>query len=584
MLVRAQAVRPIIRALARESIPVEAVLREAGIDPTVLEDGAARLPWSRFVRLCDAIAAAVHGDVDRLRALGAVLASADGSESVLRLAKTVVSARRLYDLAFRWAVPSSFPHLLVFVSGGPRRQLSLRVVIPSAHQPCAPFLEIAVGGLVALPTTLGLPPCVILESRITDRTLELDLELPQERRGVFRSLEAVARLRTRAHVLEEQRRALVEALAASRRTGDELRTVLEHLPDMVVIHVAGRIVFVNRAFAHTLGWDAPQELVGRSLVDLVDPRSRGVFLKRMAQPVDAPGLPEVTEAWLLTRAGEPIRVEVSPTHEVVFDGRKSRVVVGRDVRERERMQNRLASADRLASLGLLAAGVAHEVNNPLSYVLNNIEIARRQLGRLGPEAALANDALQIALEGVDRIRFIVHELLQLSRAEPAGPTATDLAGVVQSTLALANLEVERTATLRVELTPVPLVRGSVPRIAQIVLNLVLNALEAMRGRPRDANVLVVRVAPTGTERVLLEVTDTGVGVKPSDAARVFDPFFTTKEGGKGTGLGLSITQRLVNDLGGEISFTSEPGLGTSFRVSFPIAADDAIGAVGQDLS
>jgi signal transduction histidine kinase len=239
------------------------------------------------------------------------------------------------------------------------------------------------------------------------------------------------------------------------------------------------------------------------------------------------------------------------------------------------MQQRLNVADRLASMGLLAAGVAHEVNNPLAYVLNNIEMARKELAGLGPEADRSRHVLSVALEGVDRIRTIVRDLLMLARGESGPVAAIDLENVVESTLTLAAREIERTARLARDFRPVPPVEATDARIAQLLLNLFANALEAMRGRPTDENLLEVRIAPAADGRVLLEVSDTGRGIAPRDLPHLFEPFFTTKPSGQGTGLGLSIAQRLVSELGGEIRVTSRVGRGTTFRVLLPPAESAA---------
>jgi signal transduction histidine kinase len=283
----------------------------------------------------------------------------------------------------------------------------------------------------------------------------------------------------------------------------------------------------------------------------------------------------LTEFALLTRTGSEVIVEVARTQAVTFDGLSARLVVARDITERIRMQQKLIVADRLASVGLLAAGVAHEVNNPLAYVLNNIEIARKELAALGSAADHCREVLSTALEGVDRIRTIVRDLLRLSRGDDGPVGAIDVRAVAESTLALAARDIERVTTLAQDFGPAPLVVGSDARIAQVLLNLVANALEAMRGRPRAENRLGVRLGSSPDGRVLLEVSDTGSGIADENLARVFEPFFTTKPAGQGTGLGLSIAQRLVVELGGEIVVSSMVGRGTTFQVLLPAAAQPA---------
>ena len=219
-------------------------------------------------------------------------------------------------------------------------------------------------------------------------------------------------------------------------------------------------------------------------------------------------------------------------------------------------------------MGLLAAGVAHEVNNPLAYVLNNIEIARRELRPLGAEVEASRAALTIALEGVDRIRTIIRELLALSRVSDDPIEALDVTHVVESTLALATPNISDRATLVCELEPTPRVQGTASRVGQVLLNLVANALEAMPPGSRARNTLRVRVGPSRAGGAVMEVSDTGVGIsKDAYAARVFEPFFTTKSQGQGTGLGLAISYRLVAEMEGVLTFESTEGVGTTFRLN-----------------
>jgi signal transduction histidine kinase len=225
----------------------------------------------------------------------------------------------------------------------------------------------------------------------------------------------------------------------------------------------------------------------------------------------------------------------------------------------------------MASIGMLAAGVAHEVNNPLAYVLNNVEIAMKQLAPLGEATRQGREALGVALEGVDRIRTIVRDLLALSRVNdvPIGPI--DVPVVVESTLALARKEIAERAQLVYEHEPVALSRGTVARLGQVLLNLVANALEAMPEGARVTNELRVVVRPSAFGGAIVEVSDNGVGIPAEHCPRLFDPFFTTKAPGLGTGLGLSITQRLVSEMGGELSFESVVKRGSTFRVTLPPA-------------
>jgi PAS domain S-box-containing protein len=546
-----------------------------GLDPKALADTSRRVEWATLVSMMEQVSRLVDGDPTRIQRIGTAMMHTPTNAALQRIARTVTSIWPLYQLGARWVAPANFPHIPCSMTKDAWERLVVTLVIPEPHAPSEPFLHVAIGAFLALPRLLALSDSRISSCRVTSRTLDLLLELPADVSLLGR---ARRRLKTalhwggRAEVLEQQRAALSEGMDALHRQQNELRNVLERLPDMVMIHVAGTIVWLNRACARALGYQSSDELIGQPIVSLADPRSLEALTARMRQPPDAPG-PDLTEVWIRTRTGGSLLIEIAPTQAVVFDGAPARLIVGRDIDERVRLQQRLVVSDRLASLGLLAAGVAHEVNNPLGYILNNIEIASKDLLKLGSSGARSHEALSVALEGVDRIRVIVRDLLMLARGGHGALSPTDVRSVVESTLALAKAEIERTARLVCELRPVPLAHANEPRVAQVVLNLVLNGLEAMRDSDRQTSVLLVRLDRAG-DRVVIEVSDTGVGIPPVDLPRIFDPFFTTKPAGEGTGLGLAITQRLVVELGGEIEVESTVAVGTTFRVFLPSEQDE----------
>ncbi len=354
---------------------------------------------------------------------------------------------------------------------------------------------------------------------------------------------------------------------ASRAMNDAL-DLLDRLPDFVIVHRAGTLLWMNRINLKTLGYERLDEVVGRPLLDLVEPESRALVAERMRKAVDA-DVPELSETRLVARDGRVVVVEFSPPKHVTFEGNPARLIVARDVTERSRLQHRLQITDRMASIGMLAAGVAHEVNNPLAYVLNNIEIAMRLLAPLGDATSQSRAALSVALEGVDRIRTIVRDLLALSRVEDVVLGPVDVLAIVESTLTLASKTISEHAVLAFEPHAVPLARGNVARLGQVLVNLLTNALESMPSVSSRDNELRVVVRPSIEGDVVVEVSDNGVGIAPAHVARIFEPFFTTKSPQSGTGLGLAICERLVTEMGGTISVESIPSKGSTFRVTLP---------------
>lgn len=257
------------------------------------------------------------------------------------------------------------------------------------------------------------------------------------------------------------------------------------------------------------------------------------------------------------------------------------------IAERQRMQAQLLLADRLASVGTLAAGVAHEINNPLGSLMANLDLLTDEILEMrrlldAPSSGIdlrqamakrlddIDEPLAVIKRGADRVRLVVRDLMHFSRADQAGTTLVDVREVLEFTLKMAHGEIKQRARVVREYGEVPPVRGNESRIGQIFLNLIINAAHAIpKGRPDQNHIRVATHQETG--KVIVEVEDTGCGIPPELQRRVFDPFFTTKPVGEGTGLGLAICLTLVNELGGGIHLHSEPSRGTTFFVTLPAA-------------
>ncbi len=244
--------------------------------------------------------------------------------------------------------------------------------------------------------------------------------------------------------------------------------------------------------------------------------------------------------------------------------------------EHRELQARLEQGDRLNSLGTLAAGIAHEINNPLAYVLLNLDFAREQLAEHagGPDGARwaeVRDALNRASEGAGKIRGIVDGLRTFSRPERETVGPLRVADVLEATLRMVENELRLQAHLVKTFEPVPDVLANEGRLAQVFLNLLMNALQALPEGRWEHNEIRVAVRPSPAGAVVVEVQDNGPGIPESVRGRIFEPFYTTKAIGVGTGLGLAICHGIVTSLGGTLSVTSEPGHGSLFRVELPAA-------------
>jgi two-component system, NtrC family, sensor kinase len=242
--------------------------------------------------------------------------------------------------------------------------------------------------------------------------------------------------------------------------------------------------------------------------------------------------------------------------------RLGRLILVDDITQRMQLEEQLVQTEKLTSLGLLAAGVAHEVNTPLAVISNYIQMLAKQLPANDPRHKLTDKIVNQTF----RASEIVNNLLNFSRTGGAAFKEVNLNQVIDETLTLvahpfraANVQVIKNLE-----TDLPVILGSSNRLQQVFLNLFLNAKDAM---PSGGMLEVRSAANNGT--VEIEVSDTGMGIQRENLARVFDPFFTTKATGRGTGLGLSVSYGIIKEHAGKIEVRSTPGKGTSFRLEFP---------------
>jgi PAS domain S-box-containing protein len=248
----------------------------------------------------------------------------------------------------------------------------------------------------------------------------------------------------------------------------------------------------------------------------------------------------------------------------------------RDVTEQKILEARLRQTQKLEAVGILAAGVAHEISNPITYVLSHLEALLQDIARAEPTVPLASllestrAHAREAADGADRVRDIVRDLKTFARRGEEERGAVDLIGVLETAIKLAAHELRHRANVRRDLRPVPGVVGDAGRLSQVFVNLLINAAQAIEEGAAERNEISIATRAT-EEEVLVEVSDTGAGIAPENLERLFDPFFTTKSSSGGSGLGLSICYNIVTAYGGRIEVESKPGMGSRFTVRLPIA-------------
>jgi signal transduction histidine kinase/CheY-like chemotaxis protein len=412
-----------------------------------------------------------------------------------------------------------------------------------------------------------------------------------------------ARLDEAEQTLAAIRTGEVDALVAFGPLGDRVftlegaqhgyRVLMEAMSEGVAtLTEQGLITYCNARFAAIVG--APLErTIGSPISRFVPAADKERFEAIIA--AGAQGRAE-GEFWLQApnaNAPTPVRIAVVS---LTMDGARTHCLVMTDLTEqcrlnaameaeRAQMQMRLLLADRMSSLGTLAAGVAHEINNPLASVITGLELIRKRLPELSGLAWTSGGELpewmgrqvERASEGAERVRLIVRGLKGFSKADDETMGVVDPRRALDTAIALVGNEVRLRARLVKDYDALPAVWANEARLEQVFVNLLTNAAQAIPSGRANRNAIRVSGYADPVGQAVVEIHDSGTGIPPENLTRIFEPFFTTKSVGTGAGLGLALCHGIVSSLGGQITVESAPGRGTVFRVLMP-----ALPAVSQD--
>jgi len=371
-----------------------------------------------------------------------------------------------------------------------------------------------------------------------------------------------------------------DALASS--TADDFFEL--SIDNVCIAGVDGFFKRLSPSWTTSLGWSR-EELLAKPVLEFVHADDRKGVIEARTRLHSATPMGPLTNRYLCKDGGYRWFEWRSVSH------RGQVYAVARDVTEQkladerlresqcvqEKLQRQLMFADRMASVGTLAAGVAHEINNPLAYVTANLSLILEELAGFDtphaskPWAALVEMASE-AQAGAERIRKIVRGLQTFSRAEEERRRAIDVLPLIEMSIDMTFNEIRPRARLVRDFGPIPLVEADEARLGQVFLNLLINAAQALSEAMADSNEIRIVTATDAQGRAVIEVRDTGSGIPAASLDRIFDPFFTTKPVGIGTGLGLSICHSVVTGMDGEITVSSVEGEGTTFRVVLPPAA------------
>ena len=462
---------------------------------------------------------------------GGIIASNRRQEAILKYPEEQLVGRRFIDLILPKYQPSVAALMQEVLKGATKTPTVEVKVFDRAGRPVSMELDL---------TGIGAGPMTYIMVQLRDITERKVLE--RQLQEYSESLEVKVQERTRE--IEE--------------TKTYLENLLENANDVIyTLDLDQRFTYVN---SKVESWGYRKEdLIGRPYLSLMSKRHRG---KRLRTTLDI-GTKQAYEVEILNKTGEPRNalVSVSPLRD------NSGQIVGvlgiaRDITEKKRLEQQVLNAEKLASIGKLAAGVAHEINNPLGGILNCLYNLRKKSVSLDR----ATEYLASMEEGLRRVQKIVRQLLDFSQQHDPELTPTEVNAIIERVLTLTSYAFEGTRVrlhreLGHELPPLLADRHM---LEQVLMNLILNAVQAIRGE----GVVTVRSGHDGPW-CTIEVEDTGSGIPPDVLPKIFDPFFTTKGQGEGTGLGLSVSLGIVERHGGEIAVKSQVGHGTTFIVRLP---------------
>ncbi|MFP2907975.1 ATP-binding protein [Pyxidicoccus sp. 3LFB2] len=370
--------------------------------------------------------------------------------------------------------------------------------------------------------------------------------------------------------LEMQNRALREAQLALEQSHHRYVDLYDFAPvAYLTLDTRACIQELNLTAAAMLKRERPQ-LLGQPFAPFVEATDTQRFLQHVRQCVGGGGAGDLEVMLRIAGGRADVRLHTAPFPSGMPHGGLVCRMALVDLTELREAQSRLGLAERLASLGTLAAGVAHELNNPLAFISQSLELARLRLGEsaIGAVGNEVQDLLVDAAVGAEQLRTIVRDLHTFARAEEERQERVDVREAMGRSIRMAQGEIRHRARLVRDEGEVSRVLANEGRLGQVFLNLLVNAARAIpEGRADQHEIRVVIREVPGS--VVVEVHDTGEGIPPERLERIFDPFFTTRK--EGQGLGLSISHSLVTRMRGELTVESTPGRGSLFRVRLPAA-------------
>lgn len=564
------------------NLPVQSVMQGSPLSISNLKKGGF-VSWNLFVDWMEWIEQ-THSALD-WKEIGKRAVRSPLLPLLKTITRMTLSVKLGYWVSCKWFGPSQFRVIAADYQEVGANQITMTMKLAKDLRPCRSLFILFEGCLEVMPKdAFGLQETLV-HATYSDHQAVYQMTLPQQQ-TLWMKIRFFAQIFFKARFLLRelvyQQEMLQEQSTKIFNERSEFKNLIDHFPDGIFIHHEGIIQYGNPRIASYLGFSDSQQLVGRHILELIHPKDQEAVKKRIAKFKKNPKYinPPIEVSMIRVDTKEIFYAEVTSLL-TVFEGMQTVAVIFRDLSDRKKWQAQEILQDRLMALGQLAAGVGHEINNPLFYVMMKVEKLLSQSEQKGliPEMFQLEDVQQ----GLQKIQTIVKELKSFSRGHfDETPTNVSIESILFSAIGMARNQIRHRARLKIEIQKnLPLVEGNEARLGQVFLNLIINAAQAIEPGNADANEIEIKAYYDAFEQVIVEVRDTGKGIPEEIRRNLFQPFYTTKPVGEGTGLGLSICHSILSKYNGYISFESQVGKGSLFLVSLP--ASEAALAQGDQV-
>lgn len=539
--------------------------------------------WDEFAIYCQRLEDLLGGPEASLE-LGQVFLTTPVYGPLLQFGGLFTSSKWLYHIALRWFGPMMTPA----IKNSDFKEINAQTIqfklSSPAHLTDSPAVFRIIASLFRYgPTLLGIQPSVV-SLQIRPHQAIYILQMPP-------SLTLPARLKRALHSawsgqsilneLTEQHQTLLQNFETLQQSEKNFRMLINNSPDGIIIFTPQKILFANPAMVQFLDAQKPENLIGKPIEHICQkPQSLALWEEPLTvQTRHSDSLP------FFKHNGDIVWAETN-TFRAHFNGEKACVSITRDITERQRVLARAVEMDRMISMGILAAGIGHEIRNPLSYLqanlsyiqnaiqglhaqIQNASIPEKSRNEWQIELAEIEAATTSSLDGTQRLIEISQDVHSFSRDSESRLELVFIKDVITAAINIARHEIRHRATIITELSTLPAVHANATQLSQIVLNLLINAAQSIPMGNVDENQITIRTFHD-EHHAFIEIHDTGCGIPADLLERIFDPFFTTKPPGEGTGLGLAISKNLIEKLNGTLTITSGCNEGTRALISLPL--------------